>query len=141
MPFCPACKRAFDSGTKECPEHHVPLVAELPFQTVAANDTTWVEIATAGTDDEAELLRGFLEAEGIPGQIENVKFHMEPINFGALGEIRIYVPAGDEERALQLLRDRETQYEKMDDDDETVATDEGPAAIDETAQAENDTER
>src|SRR5205085_9499540 len=40
------------------------------------------------SSDLANLLRGFLEAEGIPAQIEDVKFHMEPINFGTMGEIR-----------------------------------------------------
>ena len=141
MPYCPTDKRAFDAGIKECPEHHVRLLDELPFQAIAADGTTWVEIASAGTEDEAQLLRGFLEAEGIAGQVEDVKFHMEPINFGAMGDIRIYVPAEDEERALLLLREREKQYERIDDDEETLVTDDGPATIDETATAENDNER
>jgi putative signal transducing protein len=142
MPFCPRCKRAFDAGTKECPEHHVPLVAELPFQTVAAEDTTWVEITSVGTEDEAELVKGFLGAEGIQAQVENVKFHMEPINFGAMGEIRIYVRSEDEERAMMLLREREKAFdERIDDDEETLVTDDGPATIDETGQAETDNDR
>ncbi|HEX6159726.1 MAG TPA: DUF2007 domain-containing protein [Thermoanaerobaculia bacterium] len=99
---------------------------------------TWVEIASTGTDDEAKLLAGFLEAEGIPAQIENVKFSMEPINFGTMGDIRVYVGAEDEARALELLRRREVQYQQLDDDGETLVTDDGPATIDETARAEND---
>src|SRR5687768_18613188 len=73
--------------------------------TITADDgTKWIEIASMGTEDEAALLAGFLDAEGIPAQIENVKFQMEPINFGAMGEIRVYVPAEHETRAQQLLR-------------------------------------
>ena len=107
--------------------------------TITAEDgTTWVEIASCGTEDEAQLLEGFLEAEGIDAQIENVKFNMEPINFGAMGEIRIYVSSTDEARAQQLLREREQEYEKLDDDEETLVTDEGPALIDEGVQTEND---
>ena len=107
--------------------------------TVSAEDgTTWVEIANVGTDDEAKLLAGFLDAEGIPAQIENVKFNMEPINFGSMGEIRIYVSAEDEPRAQELLRAREREYERLDDDDETLVTDEGPAEVDEDAAAEGD---
>jgi hypothetical protein len=107
--------------------------------TIQAEDgTTWVEIASTGTEDEARLLQGFLEAEGIPAQIENVKFNMEPINFGKMGEIRIYVDAVDEQRALELLRRREAEYERLDDDDDTLVTDEGVASIDENAQAEDD---
>ncbi len=108
--------------------------------TITAEDgTTLVEIASVGTEDEARLLQGFLEAEGIPAQIEDVKFHMEPINFGAMGEIRIYVALDDEPRAQQLLREREREYDQMiDDDDDTLVTDDGVAEIDEDAQAESD---
>ena len=107
--------------------------------TVSAEDgTTWVEIASTGTENEASLLRGFLEAEGIPAQIEDVKFKMEPINFGTMGDIRIYVASGDEPRAQELLRSREAQYQQLDDDEETLVTDEGPAMIDENSPAVND---
>jgi hypothetical protein len=107
--------------------------------TVPAEDgTTWVEIASTGAEDEASLLKGFLEAEGIPAQIENVKFNLEPINFGTMGDIRIYVPAEEEQRAVELLRSRERQAEQLDDDDETLVTEDGPALVDETSQTEND---
>lgn len=107
--------------------------------TITADDgTTWIEIASTGTEDEARLLAGFLDAEEIPAQIEAVKFTMEPINFGAMGEIRVYVPKEHEQRAQELLRDRDRQYEKLDDDGETLITDEGPAAVDESAQVEDD---
>ena len=114
---------------------------ELPFQTVRADDgTTWVEITSVGTDDEARLLQGFLEAEGVPAQIENVKFSMEPINFGTMGDIRIYVPTDDEQRAVELLKKRNAEYDQLDDDEETVVTDEGPSAIDDDAETEPDTD-
>ncbi len=104
----------------------------------AENGTTWVEIASAGTDDEARLMQGFLEAEGITAQVENVKFSMEPINFGTMGDIRVYVDSQDEARAQELLRKRNQEYERLDDDDETLVTDEGPALIEETGPAEGD---
>lgn len=139
MPYCPTCKQAYPSGQIECPTDHATLVAEQPFQTrQGENGTTWVEIASTGTDDEARLLKGFLDAEGVDAQIENVKFSMEPINFGTMGDIRIYVQAQDEQRAVQLLRQRNQEYDRLNDDEETLVTDEGPATIDETANAEND---
>lgn len=137
MPYCPSCKRFFESGS-ECPDDKSALVDELPFQAVPSDDTTWVEIASKGTEDEAKLLAGFLEAEGIPAQVENVKFSMEPINFGTMGDIRIYVGAEDEARASELIRQREAAYERLDDDTETVITDEGPATITDEAEAESD---
>lgn len=101
-------------------------------------ETTWVEIASSGTEDEASIMAGFLEAEGIPAQIENVKFQMEPINFGTMGDIRVYVPSEHEARAQELLRSRERQAEKLDDDGETLVTEQGQVTIDETVQAESD---
>lgn len=108
--------------------------------TVPAEDgsTTWIEVASTGTDDEARLIQGFLEAEGIPAQVENVKFQMEPVNFGTMGDIRVYVNSQDEARAQELLKQREVAYDKLDDDDDTLVTDEGPVEIDENAQAESD---
>ena len=107
--------------------------------TIRADDgTTWVEIASCGTVDEANLVRGFLEAEDIPAQIENVKFSMEPINFGTMGDIRIYVSEEDETHALQLLKQREAEFDNLDDDDETVVTDEGTANIDDNAESETE---
>lgn len=107
--------------------------------TVPAEDgTTWVEFTSVGTEDEAQLIQGFLEAEGITAQVESVRSDFAPANFGKLGDIRIYVAAEDEQRAIELLRSRERQAEVLDDDDETLVTDEGPAVIDESAQAESD---
>jgi Putative prokaryotic signal transducing protein len=107
--------------------------------TVDAEDgTTWIEIASTGTADEANLLAGFLDAEGIPANVENVKFQMEPINFGTMGDIRVYVRQEDEARAQELIKSREAAFQKLDDDDETLVTDEGPATVDETSQAEGD---
>lgn len=107
--------------------------------TVSAEDgTTWVEIASMGGEDEAMLLRGFLEAEGIPANIENVKFQMEPINFGTMGDIRVYVPSEHEQRAVELLRSRDRQAAQLDDDEETLVTSEGTAVIEETAAETSD---
>jgi hypothetical protein len=136
VPYCPKCKQEFAASVRECPDDKVPLVDELPFQTVSSDGTTWVEIASTGSEDEATLLKGFLDAEGIPAQIENVKFNMEPINFGIMGDIRIYVDADDEQRAIELLRQRKAEYDQLDDEGETVVTDEGTADIADDAESE-----
>ena len=105
--------------------------------TIQADDgTTWVEIASVGNEDEANLLRGFLEAEGIPSQIENVKFTEAPTTFGAMGDIRIYVGEDDEARAIQLLKQREEEWNRLDDDTETLVTDEGESAIEDDSETE-----
>jgi hypothetical protein len=135
MPYCPTCKNEV-GDVAECPECGAKTVDELPFQAIPAANDTWVEIASSGTEDEANLIRGFLEAEGIPAQIENVKFSMEPTTFGKMGDIRVYVGAQDQARATDLLRSRERDFDKLDDDAETLVTDEGVAQIDENASTE-----
>jgi hypothetical protein len=135
MRYCPTCKQAFGSDVKECPKHGTALVGELPFQTIEGDGRTWVEIANASTMDEARIIQGFLQAEGLDCQIESLKFNMEPINFGTMGEIRVYVPADEEAKAYALLQSRERQYDRLQDE-ESVVTDEGAATIDESMQNE-----
>jgi hypothetical protein len=136
MPHCPTCKKAYPAGQTECPIDHAALVDELPFQSREGEGTTWVEITSTGADDEARIITGFLEAEGIPAQIENVKFSMEPINFGTMGDIRIYVAAENEAQAQQLLRQRNTDFDRLEDDADTIVTDEGTAEITEDEEIE-----
>lgn len=115
------------------------MADDTPYQTIQSEDgTTWVEIATAANADEAQLIQGFLEAEGIDAQIEHVEANILPATFGKLGDIRVYVPADDEKRALELLRQRQREWEKLGDDDDTLVTDEGVAEVDEDAVTEHE---
>lgn len=108
-------------------------------QTITSDDgTTWIEIASISNSDEADLIKGFLEAEGIPAQIEHADASILPANIGKLGDVRVYVGRDDEARALELLKQREQQYENLDDDAETLVTDEGVADIDENEPAETE---
>lgn len=68
----------------------------------------WKIVETVGTEEEATLVAGFLEAEGIPSRIESLLFHQEPTTFGALSEVRIHVAASDLSRAEELLAQRES---------------------------------
>ncbi|MFN7943156.1 MAG: DUF2007 domain-containing protein [Thermoanaerobaculia bacterium] len=67
----------------------------------------WEIVETVGTEEEAELVRGYLEAEGIPSAVESLRFHQDPVNFGALGEVRVLVPPEHLERAQRLIDERE----------------------------------
>jgi len=67
----------------------------------------WEIVETVGTEEEASLVAGFLEAEGIPSRIESLLFHQEPTTFGALSEVRIHVPAAELERAREILAQRD----------------------------------
>lgn len=67
----------------------------------------WEIVETVGTEEEASLIAGYLEAEGIPATVESLLFHQEPVNFGTLGEVRVMVRKEDLERAQALLDERE----------------------------------
>ena len=63
----------------------------------------WPIVRIVGTEEEAQLIRGFLDNQDIPAQVESLLFHQEPVNFGHLGEIRIRVPAEYEQQAFDAL--------------------------------------
>lgn len=68
----------------------------------------WEIVETVGTEEEASLVAGYLETEGIRSQVESLLFHQEPATFGKLSEVRILVHSDDLERARQLIEARES---------------------------------
>lgn len=74
-------------------------------------DDGWVEIASTGNDDEASLIAGFLESNGIESVVELPKGGSPwPENLGAFGMSRIFVPPERADEARQLLERRERMY-------------------------------
>ena len=71
----------------------------------------WVEVAFVPQDAEANIIRGYLESEGIEAEIDNRKFHMEPVNFGDMTGIRVLTRPDDAERARELLEARRREFE------------------------------
>jgi len=116
------------------------MADESPVRTLQTEDgTTLIEIAVAPNSDEAEIICGFLENEGIPARVEHADARsILPANVGTLGDVRVFVAQDDEQRALALLQQREEEYEQLDDDGETVVTDDGEATIDESSRAESE---
>lgn len=102
-------------------------------------NSTWVVVAKAGTEEEARIIEGFLDSEGIPAEVEVVRFNAEPVNFGDMSQVRIYVAAANQARALEILRERELIGDEMRSDD-SVMTDEGAAEIGDGAETAPDDE-
>jgi hypothetical protein len=63
----------------------------------------WKLVRTLGTEEEAALVAGFLEAAGIEARVESLRFHQEPVNFGSLGEVRVLVPEAELGHAEAVL--------------------------------------
>ncbi|MDX1643528.1 MAG: DUF2007 domain-containing protein [Thermoanaerobaculia bacterium] len=69
----------------------------------------WVTVRTLGTEEEAAIVAGFLENEGIRAVVESRRFHQEPANFGQLGLVEVKVPADEAAGARRLLDEREAR--------------------------------
>ena len=76
---------------------------------MAHESTHWVELCVIASDIDARLIQGRLETEGIPCTIESLKFYAEPVNLGALSEVRLHVLDKHLERARELLEQAEQQ--------------------------------
>jgi hypothetical protein len=67
----------------------------------------WAIVRTVGTDEEAELIAGYLRSCEVPAEVESLLFHQEPVTFGRLGEVRVRVPAERRTEAERLLAERD----------------------------------
>lgn len=103
MPFCPKCRGEFREDIAVCRECNVALVESLENE---ENEVEELDVACSVTEEEnAYIIRGFLENEGIPCQIENVTFHAAP--GGALTMVRLWTKKEDVEKARRLIDEHE----------------------------------
>lgn len=75
----------------------------------------WLSVLVIEGEEEAELIQGFLENEGIPCRLESRFSHEFPARVGQLGEVDIRVPASRSEEARRVLERREAAYEAEPD--------------------------
>jgi hypothetical protein len=52
----------------------------------------WEVCFTSALDIEAHIVCGYLEQHGVPCHIRNRRFGLEPLTFGALGQVEVLVP-------------------------------------------------
>ena len=70
----------------------------------------WEIAEIVGTESEAELIAGFLRNEEIPARIESRSFRQEPVNFGRMAEVRVWVPEHETSAARRLLAARRQRF-------------------------------
>jgi hypothetical protein len=76
------------------------------------NGRDWVEVVAVGNDEEALLIEGFLQSQGIPCEVEGPSAGTPlPENLGAFGMSRVMVPPERSAEARQLLASRESGIE------------------------------
>jgi hypothetical protein len=78
----------------------------------------WEVLEVFGTEEEAEMLRGFLDSQGVPCQLESAHSHEFPVNVSALGNVRIEVPADRLEEARRLVAEAKASAGPPDDEGE-----------------------
>jgi len=111
--ICPQCRAEYVDGVDRCRDCEMPLVHASELNSDGDAPPEWAELAVVAHEHEAELIRGFLESEGVPCTLESLVFHAEPVNFGLLSRVRVHVPAPDLTRARRLL-------ESLQSDESTV---------------------
>jgi hypothetical protein len=75
----------------------------------------WEILEVLGTEEEAEVICGYLESQGVPCQVESAHSHEFPVNVSALGNVRIEVPTDRVDEARRLLAERERTPGLADD--------------------------
>ncbi len=89
-----------------CPECEVNLQETLADD-LDKEETLGVAV-TVVQEENAYIIRGFLESEGIPCQLENVSFHAGPAPVGELTKVRLWTKKEDIEFVRHLIKDHET---------------------------------
>ncbi|MDP9120902.1 MAG: DUF2007 domain-containing protein [Acidobacteriota bacterium] len=71
------------------------------------DDQEWGVAKVVENDQEAIVVAGFLKSNGIPAEVESLHVEELPVNLGAMGEVRVRVPAEHLAEALALLEAQE----------------------------------
>ena len=75
----------------------------------------WEILEVLGSEEDAELVCGFLRSQGVPCQVESDHSHEFPVNVSALGNVRVEVPTDRLDEARRLLAERERTPGLADD--------------------------
>lgn len=103
MMFCPKCEEEFPDTAptfRECNVEFVSSLKEDEFPELAV-------ICTILNEATTYIIRGFLENENIPYQLENISLHAGPAPVSDLMKVRLWSKKEDVKRARKLLEERQ----------------------------------
>lgn len=104
-----------------CPECGGQLVKIPPEQLAPNPDDAAVEVCRVHDMPEAEMIRGYLESEGIRVALRSAAtWGVHTFTVNGLGEVTILALESDVERARKLV---EQYFERIDEDEESAAPD------------------
>lgn len=68
-----------------------------------SDEREWGTVKVVESNEEAILVAGYLNSNGIPAEVESLHVEELPVNLGGLGEVRVRVPADRLAEAQALL--------------------------------------
>jgi Putative prokaryotic signal transducing protein len=100
-------------------------VSFIDEEVIRMADDKWEVVETIAGEFQAELLRGLLEAQGVPVVLsqEGAGHSIYPVTVGMLGKVEVLVPSSYREQALQVIRDYNTGAFEDTKDSETSGDD------------------
>ena len=101
--ICPECEEEYDGTITTCWDCNVELVASLK----QADCLELAVVCTILNEANAHIVKGFLENENIPCQLENVSFHAGPAPVADLMKVRLWSKKQDVKRSRKLLAELE----------------------------------
>jgi Putative prokaryotic signal transducing protein len=72
-------------------------------------DQEWSVVKIVESEEEATLAVGFLQANGVPAEVESLLVSELPTTVGHLGEVRVRVPADRLGEAETLLAEQDAE--------------------------------
>jgi len=102
MPYCPRCGYEYRAGVERCADCGAPLVAEPPAS-APRHEEPLVKVAEAANEALAGMWAELLENNGIPCLAKATGVGIGGWASAALLPHYLYVRAGDEQRAIELL--------------------------------------
>lgn len=125
MRYCPDCRAEYEDEVQRCSDCGAGLLpGHAPEEPEGSG---WEVVRTLPTDEEAALVAGFLQSEGIDARIEAINVHPLPETIGDLSGVMVRVEEAKLAEAQQLLDRRDSEFARMSSDEGTLMTDDGPA--------------
>lgn len=101
-----------ESGVLHVPKRTLrDILYRNGYVKVEAEVIKWAVAVEDSVEEEAYLIKGFLENNNIPCVLETVKFHEMPVNFGQMSKLRLMVPQERLAEAQKLIEERKFQVE------------------------------
>jgi hypothetical protein len=117
VPFCPTCRTEYREGFTHCSDCGGALVSELP-ETAERDrrdqDFRPIKLAGFSIPAEAEMVREFLEKNGIPAYVRG---QSDPLGVTSGAEdVAVLVDESDLDRALEIYKVFFGQVDEIDDE-------------------------